>query len=62
MNWIVNILICLLIQFHQWGKYHLDWCEMQKLEFLKENGKVAWDRRVSEYAIHTTSSILKLKK
>ena len=30
-------------------------------DFLEGNCKVAWDRLVSKYAPHTTSSLLKLK-
>ena len=30
-------------------------------DFLKGNCKVAWDRLVSKYALHTASSLLKLK-
>ena len=30
-------------------------------DFLAENCKVAWDRLASEYALHTASSLLKLK-
>ena len=32
----------------------------KSVDFLEENGKVAWDRLVSKYSLHTASSLLKL--
>ena len=44
------------------GKVMLGKVKKAKSEdFLEENCKVAWDRLVSKYALHTASSLLQLK-
>ena len=44
------------------GKLFLDWFKNKKPEFSKEYKKVAWDKLVNNYALHTAWNLLKLKR